>query len=100
MFSFVGDTVVDPFCGTATTMVAALKHGRNSIGIELDTAYSKMAAARLLDESCSIFGNAKLQIEIKPPNAPTESVAILNERGVDYKVKNAKKRNSNQPARH
>ncbi|MGA2244466.1 MAG: site-specific DNA-methyltransferase [Verrucomicrobiota bacterium] len=100
MFSFVGDTVVDPFCGTATTMVAALKHGRNSIGVELDTDYSKMAAARLLDESSSIFGNSKLQIEIKPPKVPTESVATLNEKGVEYKVKNTKKQNSNRPSRH
>ena len=33
MFSFVGDTVLDPFCGTGTTMVAALKAGRNSVWV-------------------------------------------------------------------
>ena len=54
MFSFVGDTVVDPFCGTATTMVAALKHGRNSVGVELDTAYCKQAASRLMNENTSV----------------------------------------------
>ena len=36
MFSFVGDTVLDPFTGTATTQVAANRCGRNSIGIEVD----------------------------------------------------------------
>jgi DNA modification methylase len=36
MFSFSGDTVIDPFCGTGTTMVAAMKAGRNSIGIDID----------------------------------------------------------------
>jgi DNA modification methylase len=92
MFSFVGDTVVDPFCGTATTMVAALKHGRNSIGIELDSAYCKMAAARLMDESSSIFGNARLQIEIKTQTAPLE--AMLNERGPEYITRNTKRRNA------
>ena len=56
MFSFTGDTVLDPFCGTATTMVAALKHGRNSIGVELDTDYCKMAASRLMNENRSLFG--------------------------------------------
>jgi site-specific DNA-methyltransferase (adenine-specific) len=66
MFSFTGDTVLDPFCGTATTMVAALKHGRNSIGVELDTDYCKMAASRLMNENTSLFGNAQLQIELKP----------------------------------
>jgi site-specific DNA-methyltransferase (adenine-specific) len=90
MFSFVGDTVVDPFCGTATTMIAALKHGRSSIGIELDSAYSKMAAARLMDEGSSIFGNAKLQIEIKTPNPRAEDAAVLNDQGIDHKSKKAK----------
>jgi hypothetical protein len=44
MFLFVGDTVLDPFCGTGTTMVAALKTRRNTIGIELDIEYFRMAA--------------------------------------------------------
>ena len=35
MFSFVGDTVLDPFCGSGTTMLAAAKYGRNSIGVAL-----------------------------------------------------------------
>ncbi len=35
MFSFVGDTVLDPFCGTGTTMVAAVRAERNSIGVEI-----------------------------------------------------------------
>jgi DNA modification methylase len=36
MFSFVGDTVLDPFSGTGTTMLAARKTDRNSIGVEID----------------------------------------------------------------
>ena len=36
MFSFVGDTVLDPFLGSGTTMVAAMQHGRNCIGFEID----------------------------------------------------------------
>ncbi len=39
MFSFVGDTVVDPFLGTGTTSLAAMKLGRNSIGYEIDPGY-------------------------------------------------------------
>ena len=58
--------MLDPFCGTATTMVAALKHGRNSIGVELDTDYCKLAASRLLNETSSLFGQARFQIELKP----------------------------------
>ena len=47
MFSFVGDTVVDPFLGTGTTSVAASLWGRNSIGIELEPKYHEMAVHRL-----------------------------------------------------
>ena len=47
MFSFVGDTVLDPFAGTGTTQAAAKKWGRNSIGIEVEPEYSKMVEARL-----------------------------------------------------
>jgi DNA modification methylase len=37
MFSFHGDTVLDPFCGTGTTMLAAMKANRDSIGVEVDS---------------------------------------------------------------
>src|SRR6266403_3046483 len=73
MFSFVGDTVVDPFCGTATTMVAALRTGRNSLGIELDTEYCRMAATRLMSENASLFSHATIQIELQPQAAATSA---------------------------
>jgi DNA modification methylase len=38
MFSLQGDTVLDPFLGTGTTMAAAIAAGRNSIGVERDAA--------------------------------------------------------------
>ena len=47
MFSFVGDTVLDPFCGTGTTMLAAMQHGRNSVGYEIDGTYAKLAKKRI-----------------------------------------------------
>lgn len=47
MFSFAGDVIVDPFVGTGSTMVAARKTGRNSIGIEIDPVYHGMAKRRL-----------------------------------------------------
>jgi site-specific DNA-methyltransferase (adenine-specific) len=86
MFSFTGDTVLDPFCGTATTMVAALKHGRNSIGVELDTDYCKQAASRLMNENTSLFSNAKLQIELKP-HAAVETVPALRETPPAYRTR-------------
>ncbi|HXS69113.1 MAG TPA: site-specific DNA-methyltransferase [Candidatus Polarisedimenticolia bacterium] len=85
MFSFSGDTVLDPFCGTATTMVAAVKHGRNSIGVELDTDYCKMAASRLINENTSLFGNAQFQIELKPHTA-VQTSSVLNEPSAPYRT--------------
>lgn len=47
MFSFVGDSVLDPFVGTGTTQLAAIDWGRNSIGVEVDRIYFDMAVERL-----------------------------------------------------
>jgi modification methylase len=49
LFSFAGDTVVDPFSGTGSTSVAAIHTGRNSIGNEIDPTYFKAAFDRLND---------------------------------------------------
>jgi site-specific DNA-methyltransferase (adenine-specific) len=49
MFSFAGDTVLDPFVGTGTTSLAALNTGRNSIGLDIERRYLSHAHARLLD---------------------------------------------------
>jgi modification methylase len=47
MFSFVGDTVLDPFLGTGTTAAAAARCGRNSIGSEVDPDYFTHAVERV-----------------------------------------------------
>lgn len=54
MFSFVGDTVLDPFLGTGTTSVAAAKWGRNSIGFEVDSRYLAAARRRVAREARAI----------------------------------------------
>ncbi|MGZ5005183.1 MAG: DNA-methyltransferase [Chthoniobacterales bacterium] len=47
LYSFAGDTVLDPFVGTGTTNLAAIATGRNSIGNEIEPAYLKIAEQRL-----------------------------------------------------
>lgn len=47
MFSFVDDVVLDPFCGSGTTMLAAIETGRNSIGIETEEKYCESTVKRL-----------------------------------------------------
>jgi site-specific DNA-methyltransferase (adenine-specific) len=47
MFSFAGDTVVDPFLGSGSTTLAAIQAGRNSIGFEVEPNYMNVLRARL-----------------------------------------------------
>ena len=47
LFSFVGDTVMDPFMGSGTTLAAAMECGRRGIGIEIEESYCTIAQARL-----------------------------------------------------
>ncbi len=47
MFSFVGDTILDPFLGSGTTLVSCSRIGRNGIGIEVDKSYAQYAYQRL-----------------------------------------------------
>jgi len=61
MFSFVGDTVLDPFMGTATTNTAALRWGRNSIGVEVDPHYFGMAHRRVTEAGADLFGKAAVR---------------------------------------
>ncbi len=62
MFSFVGDTVLDPFMGTGTTLLAAARCRRNSIGVEIEASYVKMARSRLERELATLFEQARPQI--------------------------------------
>ena len=50
MSSIPGDTVLDPFLGSGTTLVAAKRLGRNGIGFELDESYSNEIKMRLEKE--------------------------------------------------
>lgn len=64
MFSFVGDTVLDPFMGTGTTSVAASSWGRNSIGVEIDPHYFAMARQRIEESATNLF--AKCSVVVTP----------------------------------
>lgn len=62
MFSFVGDTVVDPFMGTGTTNVAASLWGRNSIGFEIDSGYFDYAETRLQQQHRRLFASVDIEV--------------------------------------
>jgi len=50
LFSYVGDTVLDPFMGSGTTLLASLKTNRNGIGVDIDKEYCDLAISRCKNE--------------------------------------------------
>jgi site-specific DNA-methyltransferase (adenine-specific) len=88
MFSFAGDTVLDPFSGSGTTMVAALRTDRNSIGVEIDQEYCRMAARYLKAETTDLFSNARLLFE----KVSTEQTCMVREDQALYEVKPTRKK--------
>jgi len=51
LFSFVGDTVLDPFLGSGSTLIACVLTNRKGIGIEIDKNYCELAKQRLVREA-------------------------------------------------
>ncbi|HLY45527.1 MAG TPA: site-specific DNA-methyltransferase [Stellaceae bacterium] len=51
MFSFAGDTVLDPFAGSGSTAIAAIRTGRNSISVEIEEQYLNAATRRAASEA-------------------------------------------------
>ncbi len=62
MFSFVGDTVLDPFLGSGTTALAAAGCGRSSVGYEIDGEYLTLAEQRLLSRTSGLFSAAAVTV--------------------------------------
>ncbi len=55
LFSFVGDTVFDPFCGSGTTLIVAKQLQRKAVGLEIDPIYCEIAKNRLQNECATLF---------------------------------------------
>lgn len=88
MFSFAGDTVLDPFCGSGTTMIAAFKTGRSSVGVEIDPDYCRMAARYLKAETTNLFSSAQLIFE----KVPMDRACMVKEDQALYEVRPARRK--------
>ncbi len=62
MFSFIGDTVLDPFLGSGTTSLAAKKLDRNSIGYEINEDFLSIIKEKLGIEQNIIFQDASFEV--------------------------------------
>ena len=60
-YTQAGDTVLDPFMGTASTNIAASRWGRNSVGIEVDSFYFENARQRLDAQTRGLFRETAIQ---------------------------------------
>jgi modification methylase len=70
MFSFVGDTVLDPFAGTGSTAVAALETGRHSISIDIEPTYVATIEHRLAARSLDAT------IDVVRPHVPESTLTL------------------------
>lgn len=50
LFTFVGDTVLDPFLGSGSSLIGCVKTGRKGIGVDIDRNYCKLAKERIIRE--------------------------------------------------
>lgn len=80
MFSFAGDTVLDPFTGTGSTNLAAVSAGRNSIGSDVESTYLNAAESRLIEATRRqrLVGavGATVHITHSKQRAPTKASTI------------------------
>jgi DNA modification methylase len=63
MFSVKGDTIVDPFLGTGTTMFAAMAACRNSIGYETDPSFKDLIGEQI--PGAKVSSNAHISERLK-----------------------------------
>ena len=56
LYTYAGDLVVDPFCGSGSTLVAAARCGRDAVGYDLDPKYVEIALARLAGAEAAPVG--------------------------------------------
>jgi DNA modification methylase len=75
MFTFVGDTVLDPFLGSGTTVKAALELGRNSVGFEINPDFLEAIPQKIGGRDCLPFYR---QIQIIKPNKKIEELPEID----------------------
>ena len=68
MFSFAGDTILDPFAGSGSTAVAAIRAGRNSVSVEIEEEYLNAATRRAAKDAASRLVESHTAIVVESAN--------------------------------
>jgi DNA modification methylase len=82
-FTKKGQTVLDPMMGTGSALVAALRAGRNAVGIELNSKYFKIAEKVLHDEQTAL-GKLAAKLTLDLHNADAARAPKLGLPEIDY----------------
>ncbi len=82
-FTKTGESVLDPMAGTGSTLVAALRSGRNSYGIELNPKYVEIAKSIILEERGSL-GDKAGGLTANVFQADAADIATLELPPIDY----------------
>jgi len=72
LYTYRGDVVLDPFVGSGTTAVAALRAGRHYLGYDTDPSYIQLAERRVESEGGHLFGESPLLV----PDASARYLAV------------------------
>ncbi len=78
LFTYKGDLVLDPFCGSGTTGVAAVLSGRHYVGYDLDESYINIGESRIVEareELKRIDGTRRSRVSLTP--------RVVNSGGLD-----------------
>jgi site-specific DNA-methyltransferase (adenine-specific) len=77
MFSFVGDSVLDPFLGSGTTSLAARRLGRNSIGYEVNHDFLPTIEEKLGIKQKMLFQDAQFEV-LTQAKLPADFAEAIN----------------------
>lgn len=82
-FTKAGETVLDPMAGTGSTLIAALRAGRNSYGIELNPKYATIAT-QLIEEERAALGESVIDLKSEIVNGDALHAVHYDLPAMDY----------------
>jgi site-specific DNA-methyltransferase (adenine-specific) len=89
LYTYKDDVVLDPFMGSGTTAVAAVRTGRHYVGFETDDAYADRAEARIQAERDGAEGEALQLFQVELPAVPATDIAESEDdpSGTDFQAR-------------